>query len=202
MARNLYDVGDRTPDEGDGWLIDKQEKRAKLVPIGMVAAAIALAIIGTIVMMQAVPASGGPAHTAYSSNMIADEFALCDDTKGQACVLTADTYAWRGQQYHLADIRAPSEIAAQCPQEAARARKGRFALMAMMNGGAFQAVQDSADSDPSARILMRDGVSIGQLMILKSHAKPWSRDPVRWCASLKAAGPAQKASPARSIPSS
>jgi hypothetical protein len=55
-------------------------------------------------------------------------------------------------------------------------------LMTMMNGGAFEALPDTADTDPSSRILLRDGVSIGQLMILKHHAQPWSRNPTNWCA--------------------
>lgn len=181
MARNLYDVGDRTPDDADSWLNEKQERRAKLVPIGMVAAALALAIGGTMLVMQVMPDTGRPADASATAASISDEFALCDDAKGAACVLSADAYAWRGKRYHLADIQAPSEIDPRCQQEAALARKGRSALFAMMNGGAFQALPDSADTDPSARILLRDGVSIGQLMILKGHAKPWSRQPVDWC---------------------
>jgi len=198
MARNLYDVGDRTPDEEDGWLNEKQEKRSKVVPIGLVAIALALGIGGTMLAMQVMPASSAPANTLSPVNSIADEFSLCDDARGDACVLSADAYAWRGKRYHLADIQGPSEIEPQCPQEAALARKGRAALMAMMNGGAFQTLQDSADNDPAARVLMRDGVSIGQLMILKGHAKAWSRDPVNWCKGQAAIGPAQTGAPTRS----
>ena len=66
--------------------------------------------------------------------------------------------------------------------EAERAQEGRIALAAMMNGGAFEARPDPIDPDPAARVLVRDGVSIGQLMILKGHARPWSPKPIHWCA--------------------
>lgn len=181
MARNLYDVGDRTPDDTGSWLNEKQEKRARVLPIGMLFGAMALAIGGALMFGWLLPASSEADRTAAATTSITDEFALCDDSRGGACVLGADAYAWRGQRYHVADISVPSAIDARCPQEADRARKGRAALLAMMNGGAFQALPDAADTDPSARILLRDNVSIGQLMVMKGHAKPWSGKPTNWC---------------------
>lgn len=181
MARNLYDVGDRTPDDTGSWLNEKQEKRARLVPIGMLLGALALAIGGTIMFGRLLPASDEVRKASTATTGITDEFVLCDDSKGSACVLSANSYAWRGQLYHIADISVPSAIDARCPQEAERARKGRAVLLAMMNGGAFDALPDAADSDPSARILLRDNVSIGQLMVLKGHARPWSGKPIDWC---------------------
>lgn len=181
MARNLYDVGDRTPDDTGSWLNEKQEKRARVVPIGMLLGALALAIGGAIMFGRLLPTASEADKIAATTTSITDEFALCDDSKGSACVLSADSYAWRGQLYHIADISVPSAIDARCPEEADRARKGRATLLAMMNGGAFNALPDAADSDPSARILLRDNVSIGQLMILKGHAKPWSGKPIDWC---------------------
>lgn len=183
MARNLYDVGDRHPDETDSWLNEKQENRARVVPIGMLLIALMLAVGGALLFMQILPDASDSSKTATTPTTISDEFALCDDIKGDACVLSADAYAWRGRRYHLSDISAPSEIDARCPQEAARARKGRTALLTMMNGGAFEAQPDPADADPSARILLRDNVSLGQLMILKGYVKPWSHDPINWCAA-------------------
>ncbi len=182
MARNLYDVGDRRPDETDSWLNEKQENRARVVPIGLLLIALALAVGGALLVLPILPAAGVSSKTAIMPTSISDEFTLCDDIKGDACVLATDAYAWRGRRYHLSDISAPSETDAKCPLEAAHARKGRAALLTMMNGGAFEAQPDPADADPSARILLRDNVSLGQLMILKGYVKPWSHDPIDWCA--------------------
>ncbi len=115
--------------------------------------------------------------------MIADQFALCDDPKGHACVLTADSYAWRGHLYHLTGISVPSLTSPRCTQEADLARRSRTTLAAMMNGGSFDARPDPADRDPDARLLTRDGVSLGTLMILKGQAKEATSQPVDWCSA-------------------
>lgn len=180
MARNLYDVGDLHPDESSAWLNDKQERAARVVPIGMMLVALAIAGVAVFSFKTVLPAPGATTSAAEPTS-ISQRFALCDDSKGDACVLSADSYAWRGDRYHLSDISVPSQAQPRCPQEATRAQSGRAALARMMNGGAFEARPDSADADRSARILTRDGVSIGQLMILKGHAQPWSRTPIDWC---------------------
>ncbi|BBF68876.1 MULTISPECIES: nuclease [Sphingomonas] len=183
MARNLYDVGDRHPDDAGAWLNDKQEQRTRVVPIGLLLAALGIAGAVALLIAHILPAPGDAAKDVAAPTSINARFALCDDVRGDACILSANAYAWRGTRYHLSDISVPSDTAPRCSAEAARAQKGRAALAAMLNGGAFEARPDAADPDPSARLLLRDGVSIGQLMILKGHARAWSRNPIDWCAS-------------------
>jgi hypothetical protein len=182
MARSLYDVGDRNPDRDNSWLNDRQEKSARVVPVGMILAALVVAALGTMLIRTVLP-SPASASAQEAPTMIADQFALCDDPKGQACVLTADSYAWRGHLYHLTGISVPSLTGARCPQEAVLARQSRATLAAMMNGGNFDARPDPADRDPDARLLMRDGVSLGTLMILKGQAREASAQPIDWCAA-------------------
>ncbi|MHA6769827.1 nuclease [Sphingobium ummariense] len=180
MARSLYDLGDRTPDRDSQWLNERQERRARVVPIGMVLVAFACAALAATVLKDVVPAPGSDAAKDLPST-ISDHFTLCDDLKGDACVLSADSYAWHGSRYHLSDIRVPSSAEPRCPAEARRAQAARIALATMMNGGAFEARPDPADTDRTARLLLRDGVSLGQLMVLKGHAQPWSSAPIDWC---------------------
>lgn len=182
MARNLYDLGDRTPDQSDEAADDTPESRSRIVPIGMVLLALIVAGAAIFLFRTAMPASTGNMAPAETATLITTEFALCDDPRGQACVLSPDSYAYAGRRYHLSDIRVPSQTGPAC--EAKRAHEGRIALAAMLNGGSFQALPDSADTDTSARLLVRDGVSLGQLMILKRYAKPWSRTPIDWCAGV------------------
>lgn len=180
MARNLYDLGDRTPAlHGDG-ADDDAENRSPIVPVGMVLLAFVVAGLAIYLFRTAMPSANSQARRVDAATSITAEFALCDDPRGEACVLSPDSYAYAGRRYHLADIRVPSQTGAPC--EARQAQQGRVALAVMLNGGAFQALPDSADNDRSARLLIRDGVSLGQLMILKHHARPWSRDAVDWCA--------------------
>lgn len=180
MARNLYDLGDRTPDQHGAGVDDDAEDRSRIVPVGMVLLALLVAGVAIFLFRTAMPSAASTLHSQDAATSITAEFALCDDPNGQACVLSPDSYAYAGQRYHLSDIRGPSLTGAPC--EAQRAQQGRIALAAMLNGGTFAALPDSADSDRSARLLVRDGVSLGQLMVLKHHARTWSRGPINWCA--------------------
>lgn len=185
MARNLYDLGDAQPDGAHGWMDEQPEKRGLVLPqqwvlIALALSAACLAFFHTLMpLAHSIAAEPAPASSIEQINV---DFALCDDPKGAACVLSADSYAYRGTLYHLADIRAPSLAHPFCPREEEMARRSRLALRAMMNGGAFQAARDATDAHPGARILTRDGVSLGQLMIFKGHARPWSNKPMNWCA--------------------
>ncbi|QGP79881.1 nuclease [Sphingobium sp. CAP-1] len=180
MARNLYDVGDR-PDETGAWLNDKQEKRARMVPVGMVLGALILVGVAVLLLKDAFP-DAGKAAKPIEPTSIFDQFSLCDDPKANACVLSGNSYAWRGRAYRIAGISVPSQTDPQCEQEAQRARAARAALATMMNGGTFDSLPDPTDTDPAARILTRDGVSLGQIMILKGHARARTPGPVTWCA--------------------
>ncbi|HAF41300.1 MAG TPA: nuclease [Sphingobium sp.] len=182
MARSLYEMGDRRPAEPGNWLNERRERRTRVLPIGLLCLVLVIAMLAAAFIGQALPSAEETARRAGTAS-ISDRFALCDDLRGDACVLAADAYAWRGHRYHLSDISVPARTNARCPLEARRAEQGRIALAAMMNGGAFDARPDPADADPSARILARDGVSLGELMILKGHARPWSARPIDWCAA-------------------
>ncbi|MDI1297041.1 MAG: nuclease [bacterium] len=181
MAHNLYDMGDRHPDQSGSWLNDKQESRSRVLPVGLLIMALMIGGFGILLFKDILPAPGSQ-PAADGPMTISDSFSACDDPAGQACVLSPDSYAYHGRRYHLADISTPSPTNPLCPAEAARADKARAALVSMMNGGSFEARADPADADPSARILTRDGVSLGSLMILKDYAKPWSAKPIDWCA--------------------
>jgi len=181
MARNLYDVGDRSPNQKLDWLSEKQERSVQVMPLGIVMVALAIGALAIVIIRNVLPAPVSDTQVPQSTS-INMHFSLCDDVNGQACVLGPGAYAYQGRSYHLSDVSVPSLAGAQCPVEAERAQAGRLALLAMLNGGAFDAHPDEADADPSARMLVRDGVSLGELMILKNYAQPWSGTPVDWCA--------------------
>lgn len=176
MARNLYDLGD-APSQSDAWLNEKQERRQGIVPRGAILLALLLGGIGFLLFNNILP--DPTASKAITPTTVIDSFSACDDPAGIACVLTPDHYAYHGRSYRIGDVDAPSLASPRCPQEADLARQGRATLLALMNGGAFEARPDPADS--SARILMRDGVSLGSILILKGYARIPSSGPVDWC---------------------
>ncbi len=184
MAYSLHDIGDEDRDRSGHWLNEKQDERRAIMPLRLILIALLMGALLLVLLRHVLPATSAPATpAAEAAATISVRFAACDDLDGQACVLATDAYAYQGRRYHLADISAPRLEGAACPQEATLARAGRTALQGMLNGGSFEAHADPADSDPTARILLRDGVSLGQLLILKRYARPWSAKPIDWCAA-------------------
>lgn len=181
MARNLYEMGDPSPNQKLDWLSERQERSVQVMPLGILMVALAVGALVIMVLRSVLPAPA-PESQAPVTTSIDTRFSACDEVKDEPCVLGPDRYAYQGQVYHLSDISVPRLTEARCPAEAEQARKGRYVLLAMLNGGAFDARPDAADRDPSARMLVRDGVSIGELMILKDYARPWSAKPLDWCA--------------------
>jgi hypothetical protein len=178
MARNLYDLGD-APQNTDAWLNERGERSLGIVPRGAVLLALVLGGAGFLLLRDQLPGPTG--SRALPPTTILDSFALCDDPAGTACVLAPDSYAWHGHPYHVADIIAPSLAEPRCPQEAELAGQGRATLLALMNGGTFEAHPDPIDA--GARMLVRDGVSLGSLLVLKGYAKPAGGPAVSWCAA-------------------
>ncbi len=179
MARNLYDLDDRPSGRTDNWLREKQDSRARILPVGSMLLALLLAAALAFVMQDFLPAADPPG--ADASTVINEDFTLCDDAVTSPCVLSASEYVHQGQHYRLADISVPSLAWPRCAAEGDLARHGRMAFLGMLNGGSLEAARDPTDTDPQARILRRDGVSLGSLMIAKGFAKPWSATPINWC---------------------
>lgn len=178
MARNLYEMGDARSPTTDQWLGERDERSARVVPRGALLLALALGGTGLLLFNDLLPGDMG--KKAASSLSIIDAFSACDDAAGHACVLSPGQFSYRGRSYRLSDVAAPSLIDPACPLEEEIAQKGRMTLLALMNGGAFEMMVDPADD--SARILMRDGVSLGALLILKGYAKPATTVRFDWCA--------------------
>jgi endonuclease YncB( thermonuclease family) len=179
MARNLYDLDDRQSGQTDSWLQEKQDGRARVLPVGSMLLALLLAAALAFVMQDLLPGAGQP--DIHAPTLVNEQFALCDDDMRSPCVLSPNEYRLQGRSYRLADISAPSLAQPRCPAEGTLAARGRIALLGMLNGGSLEAARDPADPDPRARLLRRDGVSLGTLMIAKGLAKSWSATPIDWC---------------------
>jgi hypothetical protein len=184
MARNLYEMGDQPPELTGEWLNERDEKRSRLVPVGMVLAAIAFAGAAVMLAAQILPADG-KAPEVQAPMSIDETFALCDGSTGQSCVLSADRYSYHGRTYRLTGMQVPNLEKPRCKMEADRAVQARRTLAILLNGGVFDALADPSQKDPDVRILTRDGVSIGQLMILKGQARSLSDGAINWCAGTK-----------------
>ncbi|SCW52644.1 hypothetical protein SAMN02927924_01058 [Sphingobium faniae] len=189
MAQGLYDIDDRkagrfTLHEGD------REKRRSGLPL----TALLLALLGGAAAILAIGpqllwAQPDSRHGSrgFGGIVINTTFDMCGSGKrGAACVMSPREFSYGNTTYYLSDIRAPDGQYPVCDAEAQLAGKAQRTFIGILNGGAFESLPDPADSDPAARILMRDGVSIGQIMIAKGVAQPWAPQRYNWCAHASA----------------
>ncbi|MFZ2996944.1 nuclease [Sphingobium sp.] len=185
MADTLHEQGDRNIHRGNEWHIPR-EGSSRILPQGLLLIALVIGVGAVLLVGPTLTGSGGVTQ-ASAPMTISDAFTVCGDTggnaDGHACVLSADTYVWRGQRYHVADMRAPTPEDAHCDAEKTAALAGRDGLLTMLNGGTVEVWPGPADADPAARLLIRDGVSLGQLMILKGYGRTPTAEPTDACAT-------------------
>jgi len=189
MARGLYDIDDRAVGR-----FNLHQAEAEKKPIGFPLKTLFLALAGGIAMILAV----GP-HLLWSQPeakhgggfggfVINTTFDSCGGKSpafsASACVLSPREFSYGNTTYHLSDIRTPDGRFPACDAEERLAGKAKRTFIGILNGGAFESLPDPADSNPGARILMRDGVSIGQIMIAKGVAQPWAPQRYNWCAHV------------------
>lgn len=104
---------------------------------------------------------------------------------GAAHAIDGGTFRYRGGRVRLADIDAPA-MAGQCPHEASLGRRAAQRLNALLGAGPFQLEEAGGrDRDPQGRTLRiatRDGRSLGETMVAEGLARPWTGQPLPWCA--------------------
>lgn len=185
MAYTLHETGDRNSHRGPDWHV-RRERGSRILPHGLLLLAMAIGAGAIFLLGPTLIGDNGGVTQASAPTTISDAFTICDDSggngDGHACVLSADAYVWRGQRYHIADIRAltPDDT---CDAPAVQSLAGRAALVTLLNGGTVEVWPGPADSDPASRLLIRDGVSLGQLMILKGYARSPGAPPAPGCAT-------------------
>lgn len=186
MAYGLYDIDDRKA--GRFNLHEAgQEKRQGALPLTALfmallgGAAAILAVGPQLLWSQPQSQHGGD----FGGIVINTSFDACSGSaRAAACVLSPREFSYGNRTYHLSDIRTPDGQFPACDAEQQLAGKAQRTFIGILNGGAFESLPDPSDSDPAARILMRDGVSIGQIMIAKGVAQPWAPKPYNWCAHV------------------
>lgn len=103
------------------------------------------------------------------------------------CVVDGDTFWYRGTKIRIADINAPETAAPGCPGEARLGAAATRRLAALLNDGPFSlSRRGGRDTDRygrALRVVTRDGVSIGTILIAEGLAEPWRGRRGNWCAN-------------------
>ncbi|MEJ7925929.1 thermonuclease family protein [Sphingobium sp. AN641] len=118
------------------------------------------------------------------SDSLSARFDLCHYGGGANCVVDGDTFWFGGTKYRIADIDTPETHGPRCAQEGALGARATDRLQQLLNAGPFTLEQGARDTDRydrKLRVVTRDGVSIGGLLVAEGLARTWGGARQPWC---------------------
>ncbi len=98
-------------------------------------------------------------------------------------VIDGDTFDYGGDRIRIADIDTP-EVRGRCPKERAQAARATLRLRALLAAGPFELVRNGRDEDRygrKLRVVVRDGRSIGDMLVAEGLARTWTGRREPWC---------------------
>jgi micrococcal nuclease len=153
-----------------------------LASIGL--AGIAFAALTGALALNAPAAAPSPAPLT-SSSAITASFPLCGSRPGKTCVTDGDTFRLDGDRIRIADIDTPETHSPKCPAEKALGDRATLRLAALLEAAPFTLAPADRDRDRYGRLLrivMRDGQSLGAVLVSEGLARPWDGGRHPWCA--------------------
>ena len=131
----------------------------------------------------AVPVQGLLGST--SASLKTTKFSFCHTGGGLNCVVDGDTIWMDGVKIRIADIDAPETHPSRCPREADLGNRATKRLLKLINTGPFEAAPvGSRDEDKygrKLRVLVRNGRSLGDILVEEGLARTWDGARHPWC---------------------
>ena len=126
----------------------------------------------------------GAAPDRSPDESVAWSFPLCARPPHADCVIDGDTFYFRKQSIRIADIDAPETHPPRCVREAELGAAATRRLRDLLNAGPFQMHTGTRDEDRYGRKLrtvLRDGESLGAILITEGLARRWTGSRQTWC---------------------
>lgn len=112
-------------------------------------------------------------------------YPVCTDkTARDNCVVDGDTFHMNGATIRISDIDAPETHPPRCAYEADLGDRATRRLSQLLSAGAFQLVRADRDLDKygrQLRVVIRDGRSIGKMLVVEGLARSWNGKRRPWC---------------------
>ncbi|MBP1849919.1 nuclease [Rhizobium halophytocola] len=118
-------------------------------------------------------ASLASAGQAINGRSFTNTFYYCGTSGLDNCVASGDTLWFHKQKIVLADVTAPAMEQAKCQQERDLGFAAKVRLRELLNAGRFElATTDGAATAGAARLVMRNGRSVGAVLASEGLAHP------------------------------
>lgn len=123
--------------------------------------------------------------TQEASAVPATQFHICRQPPHADCVIDGDTFYLGRQSIRVADIDTPEIHPARCPFEADLGARATGRLFGLLNAGPFtMQLYDTRDADRygrKLRVVLRDGRSLGAILVDEGLARAWTGARQPWC---------------------
>lgn len=100
------------------------------------------------------------------------------------CVVDGDTFHYDGMKIRIADIDTPETNPPRCAYEADLGSRATSRLQELLAAGPIDLRRIDRDEDTygrKLRIVMRDGESIGRILVAEGLARTWTGRRQPWC---------------------
>jgi micrococcal nuclease len=147
-----------------------------LLNISPILVAAVFTILGGGTLLRADGSARTPPTTA--------SFSYCPRGGEDNCVVDGDTLHINGTTVRVADIDTPETNQPQCISEAALGAEATEEMLRLVNAGPFTVEPYGREQDiygRKLRLLMRDGRSLGQMLVAKGLARTWDGSRHSWC---------------------
>lgn len=114
----------------------------------------------------------------------ARQYPLCSSRKRRNCVVDGDTFYFGTEKIRISDIDAPETSPPRCALEADLGDRATTRLSELLSAGPFELVRFDRDTDRygrKLRVAMRDGRSLGDVLVSEGLARTWTGRRQPWC---------------------
>lgn len=123
--------------------------------------------------------------TSNASPRNNSQFRKCDFGRRTNCVVDGDTIWFAGEKIRIADIDTPEVSDPKCQSERALGNKATARLIELINAGPFELKawpgRDEDRYGRKLRVLMREGHSLGDILVFEGLARTWTGRRQPWC---------------------
>lgn len=112
-------------------------------------------------------------------------YGVCSGSVRYHCVVDGDTLWIGGQKIRVADIDTPEVSEPSCASELALGHRATARLVELVNAGPFELKawpgRDEDKYGRKLRVLIRDGRSLGDILVFEGLARTWTGRRQPWC---------------------
>ncbi len=150
---------------------------------GISRSVIALAIAS--IFIPAFPTGTALAETLKPTKVTKIVFRKCESGHRTTCVVDGDTLWIGGEKIRVADIDTPEVSEPKCASELALGQRATRRLIELVNQAPFELhAWPGHDKDRygrKLRVLIRNGKSLGDILVSEGLARTWSGRRQAWC---------------------